>query len=80
MGKSETLLYLRLNPNPNPNHRNDLKNPTAIEAIQLFNNTFHKHGKFMQIEQMNIIKVTSTEILKRRLKDRENYWIKRLKL
>ena len=72
MGKSETLLYIRLN-----NHRNDIKNPTAIEAIQHFNNTFHKHGKFMQIEQMNIIKITSTEILKRRLKDRENYWIKR---
>ena len=48
----------------------DIKNTNAIEAIQHFNNTFHKHGKFIQIEQMNIIKNTSTEILKQRLKDR----------
>ena len=73
MGKSETPFYIRLN-----NHRKDIKNPKAIEASQHFNKTFHKHGKFIQIEQMNI-KNTSTEILKQRLKDSENYWIKRLK-
>ena len=31
------------------------------------------------MEQLNSFKNTSTEVLKRRLKDRENYWIKRLK-
>ena len=44
-----------------------------------WNHTFHKHGKFILIEQLNNIKNTSTEVLKQRLKDRENYWIKRLK-
>ena len=77
VGKSETPFHIRLN-----NHRKDIKNPNAIEACQHFNNwnhTFHKHGKFILIEQLNNIKNTSTEVLKQRLKDRENYWIKRLK-
>ena len=75
--KSETPFHIRLN-----NHRKDIKNPNAIEACQHFNNwnhTFHKHGKFIITEQLNNIKNTSTEFLKQRLKDRENYWIKRLK-
>ena len=58
------------------------KNPNAIDACQYFNNlnhAFHKHGKFILIEQINNNKNTSTELLKERLKDRENYWIKRLK-
>ena len=33
----------------------------------------------MLIEQSNNIKNTSTEVPKQRLKDRVNYWIKRLK-
>ena len=33
----------------------------------------------MLIEQLNNIKNTSTEVLKQRLKDRENYRIKKLK-
>ena len=64
------------------NHRKDIKNPHAIEACKHFynwNHVFHKHGKFILTEQLNNIKNTSTEVLKQRLKDRENYWIKRLK-
>ena len=75
VGKSEIPFHIRLN-----NHRKDIKN--SIEACQHFNNwnhTFHKDGKFILIEQLNNIKNTSIEVLKQRLKDRENYWIKRLK-
>ena len=77
VGKSETSFHLRLN-----NHRKDIKNPNAIEACEHFNNlnhAFHKHEKFILIEQLNNIKNTSTEVLKQRLKDWENYWIKILK-
>ena len=65
------------------NHRMDIKNPHAIEVCKDFknwNHVFHKHGKFILIEQLNNIKNTSTEVLKQRLKDRENYWIKILKI
>ena len=58
------------------------KNPNAIESCEHFNNlnrVYHKHGKFILIEQLKNIKNRSTKILKQRLKDRENYWIKRLK-
>ena len=41
--------------------------------------SWKKHGKFILIEQLNNINNTSIEVLKQRLKDRENYWIKRLK-
>ena len=64
------------------NHRKDIKNLLPIEACKHFNNrnhVFHKHGKLTLIEQLNSIKNTSTEVLKQKLKDRENYWIKRLK-
>ena len=52
-----------------------------IEACKHFtnwNHFFHKHEKFIIIEQINNIKNTSTEVLKQRRKDRENYWIKRV--
>ena len=77
VGKTETPFHIRLN-----NHRKDIKNPHAIEACKHFNNwihVFHKHGKFILTEQLNYIKNTSTEVLKQRLKNRENCWIKRLK-
>ena len=63
-------------------HRKDIKNPNAIEASQHFNNlnhAFHEHGKFKLVQPMKNIKNTSTEVLKQKLKDRMNYWIKRLK-
>ena len=77
VGKSETPFHIRLN-----NHRKDIKNSHAIEACKHFNNcnnVFHEYGKFMLIEQLNNIKNTSREVIKPRLKDRQNYWIKRLK-
>ena len=39
----------------------------AIEACKYFNNwnhVFHKHGKFILIEQKNNMKNTSTDVLK----------------
>ena len=77
VGKPETPFHIRLN-----NHRKNIKNPHAIKACKHFNNwnhVFHKHGEFILIEQLNNVKNTSTEVLKQRLKDRENYCIKRLK-
>ena len=41
-----------------------------------FNNT---HGKFSVIEQLRNITSSSTKILKERIKQRENLWIKKLK-
>ena len=41
------------------NHRNDIKNSSAIEACKHSNNwnhAFHKHGKFILIEQLNNMK------------------------
>ena len=40
---------------------------------------FHKPGKVILIEQLKNTKNTSTEVLKQRLEDRENYWMKRFK-
>ena len=77
VGKSETPFHIRLN-----NSSNNIKKPHAIEACKHFNNwnhVFHEHGKFILIEQLNDIKDTSTEVLKQRLKDRENYCIERRK-
>ena len=77
VGKSETPFHIRLN-----NHRKDIKDPHAIEACKHFNNcnhVFHKHGKFILIEQLNNIKNKSTEVLKQRLKNREKpntFWFK----
>ena len=62
VGKSETPFHIRLN-----NHRKDIKNPHAIEASKYFNNwnhAFHKHGKFILIEQLNNIMNISKEVLK----------------
>ena len=77
VAKSETSFNIRLN-----NHRKVKKNPNAIAACKHFNNnehTFSKHGKFIIIEQLQNINITPTETLKLRLKERENFWIKKLK-
>ena len=52
VGKSETPFYIRLN-----NHWKDIKNLHTIKACKHFNNwnhVFHKHGKFILIEQLRI--------------------------
>ena len=72
---SETLFHMTLN-----NHRKDIKRPKeAFKHFSNQNHVFHKHGQFIIIEQLSKRKNTSTEALKQRLKDRENYWIKILK-
>ena len=76
-GKSEASFNVRLN-----NHRKDIKKQNAIKAYKHLNNnehTFSKHGKFILIERLRNINTTPTEILKLRLKERENFWIKKLK-
>ena len=75
--KSETSFNIRLD-----NHRKDIKKPSTIEACKHFNNnehTFSKHGKFIITEQLRNINTIPTEILKLRLRGRENFWIKKLK-
>ena len=77
VGKSKTCFYIKLH-----NHRKDIKNPNSIEPCKYFksrNHVSYRHGKLMLIEQLNNIKNTSTEVLKQRLKDRVNYWLKRIK-
>ena len=77
VGNSEISFNIRLN-----NHRKYFKKPNGIEACKHFNNnehTFSKHGKFIIIEQLRNINTTPTETLKLRLKERENFWIKKLK-
>ena len=77
VGKSETSFNIRLN-----NHRKDLKKPNAIKACKHFNNNEHtlsKHDKFIIIDQLRNINTTPTETLKLRLRERENFWIKKLK-
>ena len=76
VGKSETPFNIRLN-----NHRKDVKNPNAIPACKHFNrhdHDFNNHGKIIIIEQLRNIRTTSTETLKERLKQRENFWIMKL--
>ena len=60
------------------NHRKDIENPSAIPACKHFNkynNDFNNHGKFIIMERLRNIRATSTETLKERLKQRENFWI-----
>ena len=77
VGKSETSFNIRLN-----NHRKDIRKPNAVEACKHFNNNEHissKHGEFIIIEQLRNINTTSTETLKLRLKEKETFWIKKIK-
>ena len=63
------------------NHRKDIKKPNAIEAFQIFNKNEHglsKHGKFIIIEQLRNINTTTIKVLKLRLRERGNFWIKKL--
>ena len=74
--KSETPFNIRLN-----NHRKYVQNPNAIPAFKHFNrhdHDFNNHGKIIIIEQLRNIHTTSTETLKERLKQRENFWIMKL--
>ena len=71
VGKSETPFNIRLN-----NHRKDVKNPNAIPACKHFNrhdHDFNNHGKIIITKQLRNFRTTSTEALKGRLKQLENF-------
>ena len=77
IGKSETPFNIRLN-----NHRKDVSSVTGIPACKHFNETghnFNSHAKFTIIEQLEKTKNLDKETLTKRLKLRENFWIKKLK-
>ena len=78
MGKAETPFNIRLN-----NHRKDGNgnNPKAIPASIHFEqpgHNFNKHAKFTLIEQINNTINTDINVIKRRLKRREDFWILKL--
>ena len=61
---------------------NASKKSKQLEACENFNNNKHtlsKHGKFIIIEQLRNINTTFTKTIKLRLKERENFGIKKLK-
>ena len=60
----------------------EIKDPGAILACKHFNSPSHDykaHGKFTIIEQLRSISSLSTEFLKEKIKQREHFWIKKLK-
>ena len=74
---SETPFRIRLK-----NYRKVIKDPSAIPAYKHINSPnydFNTHRKFTIIEQLRDITSSFTEILKERLKQREKFWIKKLK-
>ena len=76
VGKAGTTFNIRLN-----NHKKDAKNRNAMPACKHFNRHYHDFnnlGKIIIIEQLRNIRTTSTETLKERLKQRENFWIMKL--
>ena len=73
-GKSETTFNLRLH-----NHRKDVDKQNSLQADQqLSGHNFNKHEKFTLIEQLNDTSIDK-ELLKYRLKKREDFWIIKLK-
>ena len=74
--KSETAFNLRLN-----NHRKEVNKQNSLQADQHFRlsgNNFNKHEKFTLIEQLNDTNIDK-ELLRSRLKKREDFWIIKLK-
>ena len=77
VGKSETTFSIRLN-----NHRKDVKDPNALPADKHFTlpgHDFNKNAKFTLIEKLTSTNKVATETLKERLKNRENFWIMKLR-
>ena len=76
VGKCETTFNLRLN-----NHRKDVKRKDSIQASQHFNqhnHEFNTDAKFTLIDKIQNTN-TSREIISTRLKQREDFWIIKLK-
>ena len=77
LGKSETTFNIRFN-----NHRKDVKDPNALPAdknLTLPGHDFNKDSKFTYIEKLTNTNKVATKTLKERLKNRENFWIIKLK-
>ena len=77
VGKSETTFNTRLN-----NHRKDVKDPNALPADKHFTlpgHDFNKNAKFILIEKLTNTNKVATESLNERLKNRENFWIIKLR-
>ena len=77
LGKLETPFNIRLN-----YLRNDVKNPhlKTILACKHFRekrHNFNKHAEFIITDKLTIIE-KPTEILRKRLIERENFWIQTL--
>ena len=76
VAKSETPFNIRLN-----KRRKDVKNLNAIPAWKHFtrhDHDFNYHGNIIIIEQLRNIRALSTETLKERRKQQENFWIMKL--
>ena len=76
-GKAETAFNIRLN-----NDRKDVNNPKSIPTDLHFKkhgHSFNLHAKFILIEQLSNIHTTDKNILKFRLKRREDFRIQKLK-
>ena len=77
VGKFENPFNLRQN-----NCRKDVNNPKAIPACNHFKihgHNFMKHAKFTLIKQLMEISNVSKDIIRPRLKRREDFWIIKLK-
>ena len=77
VGKSETTFTICLN-----NHRKDVKDPNALRADKHFTLPGHdcnKNAKFTLIEKLTNTNKVATETLKERLKNRESFWIIKLR-
>ena len=76
VGKAEIYFYTRWN-----NHRKDVKDPNAIlvsKHFQAAGHNFNKLAKF--IIKDKLVRFNSTEdVLRERLIQREQFWIKELK-
>ena len=76
VGRAETAFNIRLN-----KHRNVVNNPKSIPPDLHFRkpgHSFNLHAKFTLIERLSNIHTTDKDILKFRLKRREDFWIQKL--
>ena len=64
------------------NHRKDVKDPNASPVDKHFTlpgHDFNKNAKFTLIVKLTNTNKVATETLKERLKNRENFWIIKLR-
>ena len=76
VGKAETIFNIRLN-----NNRKDVNNPKSIPADLHFRtpgHSFNLHAKFTVIQRLSNTRTKDRDILKFRLKRREDFSIQKL--